>query len=98
MKSLQRLVVATLLAVWCFPAVSVAGPPLADPKGEVGSRASSATSPSPTRPAPQTEKSALAAREKEAPDLQNFKGGGVYIYLGGGATLLLVIILLILLV
>jgi hypothetical protein len=96
MKSLQRLVVATLLAVWCFPAVSLAGPAPADTSGEVGSRASSSTSPPPAQPAPQTEKSALAAREKAAPDLQNFKGGGVYIYLGGGATLILVIILLIL--
>ena len=94
MKSLQRLVVAVLLGVWCFPAVSVAGPPLPTRNGEVVSHASSGASPA--RPLAQTEQSALAAREKQSQDLQNFKGGGVYIYLGGGATLILVIILLIL--
>lgn len=96
MKTLQRLVVAALLGVWCFPAVSLAGPPPATPSGEVGSRDSSGASPA--RPSAQTEPSALAAREKQAQDLQNFKGGGGYIYIGGSATLVLVIVLLILLV
>jgi hypothetical protein len=93
MKSLQRLVVAVLLGVWCFPAVSLAEP-LAKPPAEVGSRASANASPA--QSSTQTEESALGAREKQSQDLQDFKGGGVYIYLGGGATLILVIILLIL--
>ena len=37
----------------------------------------------------------LEAREKQAPDLQDFKGGALYI---GGAALVLLIVLLILLV
>jgi hypothetical protein len=94
MKSLQRLIVAVLLGVWCFPAVSLAGP-LPTHSAEVGSRASSGASPA--QPTGQTEGSALAARERQAQDLQNFKGGGVYIYLGGGATLVLVLILLVIL-
>ena len=93
MKSLQRIVVAVLLGIWCFPAVSFAEP-LPAPGAEVGSRASSGASPA--QPSTQGEASALGAREKQSQDLQNFKGGGVYIYLGGGATLVLVIILLIL--
>jgi len=94
MKVLQRLIVMVLLGVWCFPAVSVAGP-LPAPNVEGGGRASAGASP--VQPSAQTEGATLAAREKQSQDLQNFKGGGVYIYLGGGATLVLVIILLILL-
>ncbi len=96
MKALQRLVVAVLLGIWCFPAVGVAGQPTATPSGEVGSRASSGASPK--QPSDQSEASAFAAREKQSPDLQDFKGGGVYIYFGSGAALVLVIILLILII
>ncbi|HEY4185403.1 MAG TPA: hypothetical protein VGP07_10055 [Polyangia bacterium] len=45
----------------------------------------------------QVEATDLAAREKKAPNLQSFNGGGVEIYIGSGATLVLVIILLIIL-
>src|SRR3569832_1007647 len=89
MKSLQRLVVAALLAVWCFPAVSLAAPPPPAAAVDVGSRGASGASPAPS--SAQTEASELATREKQAQDLQNFKGGGVYVYLGGGATLILVL-------
>ena len=92
-KSLQRLIVAVLLGVWCFPAVSSAAP-LPTPSADVGSRSSSGASSA--RPSAQTEGAALGAREEQSQDLQNFKGGGVYIYLGGGAALVLAIILLIL--
>ena len=98
MKSIQRLVVAVLLGVWCFPAVSLAEP-LSTPSAEVGSRSSSGTSPaqpSTQQPSTQTEESALAAREKQSQDLQDFKGGAA-IYLSG-AALVLVIVLLILLI
>jgi len=94
MKSLQRLVVMALLGVWCFPAVSFAAP-LSAPSAEVGSRASSGASPE--KPSTQTEASALAAREKLSQDLQHFRGGGVYIYMGSGAALVLVIVLLVIL-
>jgi hypothetical protein len=97
MKSIQRIVVAVLLGVWCFPAVSSAEA-LRTPSAEVGSGPSSGATPA--QPAAQTEaqseESALAAREKQSQDLQNFKGGAA-IYIGG-AGLVLVILLLILLV
>jgi hypothetical protein len=95
MKSLQRLVIAVLLGIWCFPAVSFAAP-LSTPSAAVGSRAAPGATPAPT--SAQTEASALGAREQESQDLQNFKGGGAYIYIGGGATFVLLLILIILLV
>jgi hypothetical protein len=96
MKSLQRLVIAVLLGIWCFPAVSFAAP-LPTPGGAaVGSRAASGASPAPT--STETEASALGAREQASQDLQNFKGGAAYIYIGGGATFILLLILLILIV
>jgi hypothetical protein len=94
-KSLQRLVIAGLLGIWCFPAASFAASPQT-PSAAVGARASSGASPA--QPSAQTEGAALDAREKESQDLQNFKGGGAYIYVGGGATFVLLLILLILLV
>ena len=94
MKSIQRLVIAVLLGIWCVPAASFAAP--LRPSAAVGSRASSGASPA--QPSHQTEGAALGAREKEAQDLQNFRGGGAYVYIGGGATFVLVLILLILLI
>ncbi len=85
-----------LLGVWCFPAVSFAES-LRTPTAEVGSPASGSAPAQPsTRTEAQSEESALAAREKQSPDLQNFTGGAV-VYIGG-ATLILVILLLILIV
>jgi len=95
MNALQRLVIAALLGIWCFPAVSLAAP-LPTPSAAAGSSASSGASP--RQPSAQTEASDLGAREKQAQDLQNFKGGGAYIYIGGGATFVLLLILLIILV
>ena len=95
LRTLQRLVVVVLLGIWCVPAVSFAAP-LPTQSAPVGSRASSGASPA--QSSAQTEESALGAREKDAQDLQNFRGGAAYIYIGSGATLVLLIILLILLV
>ena len=39
-----------------------------------------------------------AAREKQSPAAQDFKGGDAYIYLGGGAVTLAVVILLLLVI
>jgi hypothetical protein len=39
----------------------------------------------------------LAQREQAAPQLRNFQGGRVYLYLGGGATLILALILILIL-
>ena len=96
MKSIQRLVIALLLGIWCFPAVSFAAP-LPTASAVVGSRASSGAAQA--QPATQTEGVALDAREKESRELQNFQGGAAYVYIGGGAvTFLLLVILILILV
>ncbi len=98
MKLFRRLVVAALLAVWFFPSASFANsepvtPPVAStPMAQMAPTA--ATSP----PSASAEVASLAAREKQAQNLTDFKGGAVYVYLGSGVVLVLVIILLILLV
>jgi hypothetical protein len=94
MKALQRFVVITLLAVWSFPAVSLAKP-LPTPSAEVNPRpapSSSAPAEAPSRA------SELAGREQQSKDLQDWKGGeGVYLYLGSGAMLVIIVLLLIIL-
>jgi hypothetical protein len=44
-----------------------------------------------------SESSQYAQREQQSKDLQDFKGGAVYLYFGSGVVLALIIILLILL-
>ena len=44
-----------------------------------------------------SESSQYAQREQQSKDLQDFKGGAVYVYFGSGVVLALIIILLILL-
>ena len=103
MKTIRGLVVATLLAIWCFPAVSSAKSLSAvDPaplpglvtstsgKTEAGTTAAAATTSS--------EASDLATREQQSRNLQDFKGGYAVIYVGSGVVLVLVIVLLILLI
>ncbi len=93
MKGLQRLVVTVLLGVWFFPALSLAKP-LPAPSAEIADSSAIERAPA----SPQTSgAAALAARESQAPDLQNFRGGGVEIYVGSGALLVIVIVLLIVL-
>ena len=45
-----------------------------------------------------SESASLATREQQARHLQDFKGGGVTIYIGSGVLLIVLIILLILLI
>ena len=94
MKTFRTAVIAALLAIWSFPAVSLAAPPPSPP---------SATQP--VAPAPVTQKQAaqneaaeMAQREQQTADLQDFKGGAVYLYFGSGVALVLLIILIVLLV
>ena len=83
-----------LLGVWFFPAVSVAKP-LPTPSTEVAPRTASSET---AKAAPaDTEKGALAAREQQSQDLQNFKGGDAVIYIGGGGLLIILIVLIIIL-
>lgn len=100
MKGLMRFVVVTLLAAFSFPAVSQAksgtGP---TPIGEVdtGPRAGRSNPSSPT-PSSGSSLDELAAREQQAKQLADFRGGDVYIYAGSGVVLVLVIVLLVLLI
>lgn len=95
MKMLQRFVVVALLAVWMFPAVS-----LAKPRPAASAEVDPHTSPtsSPRQPPADDEAATFAAREQQSRNLENFKGGGLYIYMGSGAVLVLLIVLLILVV
>jgi len=95
MNAIRRVVVATLLAVWCFPAVSMAN---SAPRSPAPVSAESA----PTVPAtaPSTagaERGALATREHQAPQLQDFKGGQVYVYIGGSVLVVVLVVILVLL-
>jgi hypothetical protein len=96
MNAIRRVVVAALLAVWCFPAVSMAKSmandpaPLSAPAESTGSAAVSTTNGADTE--------SLATREQKARQLQDFKGGGVVIIAGSGALLVVVVVLLLLLV
>jgi hypothetical protein len=89
------MVVGILLAVWCFPAVSLAKPeppvpPAAVTTGGAGQTRAANTGSAETR--------SLAEREKQAQDLQDYRGGAVAIYFGSGAAFVLLIILLIILI
>jgi hypothetical protein len=96
MNRIRGIVVAALLSVWCFPAISSARslPPEAAPSALSIANGSAAVAPA-SRSA---EAASLAAREQQARDLQDFKGGGVSIYIGSGALLVIVIVLLIILI
>jgi len=94
MKTFRTAVIAVLLAIWSFPAVSLAAPPPKPP---------AATQPVPVAPATQKqaaqdEATEMAQREQQASDLQDFKGGAVYLYFGSGVALVLLIILIVLLI
>jgi|HubBroStandDraft_5_1064220.scaffolds.fasta_scaffold175289_2 hypothetical protein len=97
MNAIRRVVVAALLAVWCFPAVSMAKSAPQDP-APLSAQVSSTAPAAEGAQSGAAETESLATREQKARQLQDFKGGAVYIYLGGGGLLILVVVLLILLV
>jgi hypothetical protein len=92
MNAIRRIVVAALLAVWCFPAVSLAKPAAQDPAPLVTQTASTRAPAASTGTASEAE--SLAAREQKAPDLQDFRGGAAVIYIGGTTILIILLILL----
>ena len=106
MRALLRIVVVTLLAAFSFPAVSQAksgaGPaPMGQvdtgplrPRADRSDPSSIAPSPAPSGPS----LAELAAREQQAQQLADFRGGDVYIYAGSGVVLVLVVVLLVLLI
>jgi len=107
MNYLKKFVIITLLAVWTFPAVGQAAPartPVNAPSTPAQTAPAKTTELSPEVLAlanmlagNPTESQDLAAREKQAPNLPDYKGGAVEIYLGSGAVLVLIIVLLIIL-
>ncbi len=100
MKKIQGVVVAALLAIWCFPAVGQAKS-LAD-EAKLPAVVTSTSAPVPAQtPAPTTqatEAAQLAQREHQAQNLQDYKGGAAVVYVGSGVLLVVVIVLLILLI
>jgi len=95
MNQIRGIVIATLLAVWCFPAVGAAKTP-APPAPWIEPVAGVSTAPAATA-SDDSEATALASREARSRDLQDFRGGGVYIHVGSGVLLVAVIILLVIL-
>jgi hypothetical protein len=86
--ALRRAVVIVLLGVWCFPATGLTAPRAPVPVAD---------SSTPARPSRATEAAALAARERQAPALEDFRGGGVSIYIGSGVLVVVIVVLLVIL-
>jgi hypothetical protein len=99
MTAIKRAVVVALLAVWSFPAVSFAKSEAQDPAPlPAAVTETTAARGGAAQSSGSAETAQLAAREKQAQDLQNYKGGeGVYVYVGSGVLLVLVIVLLLIL-
>lgn len=100
MKKIQGVVVAALLAIWCFPAVSSAKTlPAADPAPLPSAVTSTRAPVAAEAPATQNAEAAtLAQREHQSQNLQDYKGGAAVVYVGSGVLLVVVIVLLILLI
>ena len=85
---LKAAVFATLFSVWCFPMVSSAKALSSDPASSPAmlartSRAAT-TSGTAATPSSSSEAANLATRQQQWRDLQDFRGGGVSIYIGSG--------------
>jgi hypothetical protein len=103
MNRIRAGVIATLLGVWCFPMVSSAKAVASEPAplaaivngagNGVGTTGGSGAAPSSG-----SEAANLSTREQQARTLEDFKGGGVTIYIGSGVLLIVLIILLIILI
>ena len=102
MNRIRAGVIATLLGVWCFPMVSSAKALSSESASGAAlvtniSKAGTTGGPEAT-PSSDSEAASLATREQHARNLQDFRGGGVTIYIGSGVLLIVLIILLILLI
>jgi hypothetical protein len=98
MKAFRTVVVAVILAAMFAPASRALAK--SEPRT---APAATETVPVPVRTVATTALTAVAAeaaryaaREQQSQDVQNFKGGAVYVYFGSGLVLALVIILLVL--
>jgi hypothetical protein len=95
MNTIRRVIVATLLAVWCFPAVSMANPAPGKPVPAIAQATSTVATASGETGGAEAE--TLAAREQKARELQDFRGGGAYVYIGSGTVLVVLVVVLIVL-
>jgi hypothetical protein len=98
MKSIRGFVVAALLTVWSFPAVSLATPVAAPGRVPAPVTAPVATPVGGALPASTAETGSYAQREAAARQLADFVGGeavGLYI---GGSTLALALLIVLLII
>jgi hypothetical protein len=96
MKAFRTVVVAVILTAMFSPAMALAKseprtPPAATETVTLATALARAASMATTGTGEVAE---YARREQKAQDLQNFRGGFVYVYFGSGLVLALVIILL----
>ena len=110
MRTLKTVVVAVVLCAMFSPAMGLAKtePPVASVParqvvqtgvalaGGVASTANALNTGN-TQSGQSSEASQYAQREQQSKDVQDFKGGAVYLYFGSGVVLALIIIILILL-
>ena len=100
MKALRTVVVAAVIGAIFSPAMGLARTePRAEPVAahNVASGALALTNAAATSKAQTGEAAQYAQREQQSQDVQNFKGGAVYLYFGSGVVLALIIIILLLL-
>lgn len=95
MNAFRRVVVAALLAVWFFPAVSMAKSAPSDP-APLSAPVEQSTSSAAVSESNGAQTESLATREQKASQLQDFKGGGVVVIMGSGALIVVIILLLLL--
>jgi hypothetical protein len=94
MRLLRTVLVAVLLGSFFSPALGVAR---TEPRTQPVAAQPLAAAPAATPKAETGEAAQYQQREQQSQDLQNFKGGAVYLYFGSGVVLALIIIVLILL-
>jgi hypothetical protein len=100
MKALRTAVVAVVIGAIFSPAMGMARteprtPPVAAQQIASGALAL-ANSAAVNAKAQTSEAAQYAQREQQSQDVQNFKGGAVYLYFGSGVVLALIIIILLL--
>ena len=97
MKAFRTVVVAVILGAMFSPSISLAKTESRTPPVAAQQIRETALTLASTASAKASEAAQYAQREQQSQDLQNFKGGAVYLYFGSGVVLALIIILLILL-
>ena len=96
MNMLRKLIVVTLLGVWYCPCCRVGhadGPSRTPAESTRGLATAPTTTEGSDRSTSEAED--LQAREKQAPELQDFRGGAA-VYIGGTALVLLIVLLVLL--